>query len=65
MGARAFTSAVVENKNTFASIYPLAQDALEAEQVPVVLSTIEGDTGVAGAVLLAFEAGVAAAEVEA
>ncbi len=43
----------------------LAQDALEAEQVPVVASTIEGDAGVAGAVLLAFEAGVAAAEVEA
>jgi hypothetical protein len=33
--------------------------------VPVVLSGIEGDAGVAGAVLLAFEAGVAAAEVEA
>jgi predicted NBD/HSP70 family sugar kinase len=43
----------------------LAQDALEAEQVPVVLSGISGDAGVAGAVLLAFEAGVAAAEVEA
>jgi len=43
----------------------LAQDALEAEQVPVVASAIEGDAGVAGAVLLAFEAGVASAEVEA
>jgi predicted NBD/HSP70 family sugar kinase len=43
----------------------LAEDALEAERVPVVASTIEGDAGVAGAVLLAFEAGLAAAEVEA
>lgn len=43
----------------------LAQDALEAEQVPVVASSIQGDAAVAGAVLLAFEAGVAAAEVEA
>src|SRR4051794_24241602 len=42
----------------------LAQDALEAEQVPVVASGIEGDAGVAGAVLLAFEAGVGRAEVE-
>jgi predicted NBD/HSP70 family sugar kinase len=41
----------------------LVQDALEAEQVPVVASTIEGDAAVAGAVLLAFEAGLAAAEV--
>lgn len=38
----------------------LAQDALEAEQVPVVASTVEGDAAVAGAVLLAFEAGLAA-----
>jgi len=38
----------------------LAQDALEAEQVPVVASGIEGDAAVAGAVLLAFEAGIAA-----
>jgi predicted NBD/HSP70 family sugar kinase len=38
----------------------LAQDALEAEQVPVVASAIEGDAAVAGAVLLAFEAGLAA-----
>jgi predicted NBD/HSP70 family sugar kinase len=36
----------------------LAQDALEAEQVPVVASAVEGDAAVAGAVLLAFEAGV-------
>ncbi len=43
----------------------LAQDALEAEQVPVVASAIEGDAAVAGAVLLAFEAGVASAEVNA
>jgi predicted NBD/HSP70 family sugar kinase len=43
----------------------LAQDALEAEQVPVVASTIEGDAAVAGAVLLAFEAGAAASEVDA
>src|SRR5215207_3216144 len=43
----------------------LAQDALEAEQVPVVASGIEGDAAVAGAVLLAFEAGVAASEVDA
>jgi predicted NBD/HSP70 family sugar kinase len=43
----------------------LAQDALEAEQVPVVASTIEGDAAVAGAVLLAFEAGVATAAVDA
>jgi predicted NBD/HSP70 family sugar kinase len=43
----------------------LAQDALEAEQVPVVASAIEGDASVAGAVLLAFEAGVAAAEADA
>jgi predicted NBD/HSP70 family sugar kinase len=42
----------------------LAQDALEAEQVPVVASGIDGDAGVAGAVLLAFEAGVAAVEGE-
>jgi N-acetylglucosamine repressor len=35
----------------------LAQDALEAEQVPVVASSVEGDAAVAGAVLLAFEAG--------
>src|SRR5207253_2213476 len=33
----------------------LAQDALEAEQVPVVASGVDGDAGVAGAVLLAFE----------
>jgi predicted NBD/HSP70 family sugar kinase len=38
----------------------LAQDALEAEQVPVVASAVEGDAAVAGAVLLAFEAGVGA-----
>jgi predicted NBD/HSP70 family sugar kinase len=38
----------------------LAEDALEAEQVPVVASTIEGDAAVAGAVLLALEAGIAA-----
>jgi predicted NBD/HSP70 family sugar kinase len=43
----------------------LAQDALEAEQVPVVASTIEGDAAVAGAVLLAFEAGIAGETVEA
>jgi predicted NBD/HSP70 family sugar kinase len=43
----------------------LAQDALEAEHVPVVASAVEGDAAVAGAVLLAFEAGVAASEVEA
>jgi predicted NBD/HSP70 family sugar kinase len=43
----------------------LAQDALEAEQVPVVASTIEGDAAVAGAVLLAFEAGIAAEAVHA
>ena len=43
----------------------LAQDALEAEQVPVVASGVEGDAAVAGAVLLAFEAGVAASEVDA
>ncbi len=43
----------------------LAQDALEAEQVPVVASDVEGDAAVAGAVLLAFEAGVAASEVDA
>jgi len=43
----------------------LAQDALEAEQVPVVASDIDGDAAVAGAVLLAFEAGVASAEVDA
>ena len=43
----------------------LAQDALEAEQVPVVASGVDGDAGVAGAVLLAFEAGVASAEVDA
>jgi len=42
----------------------LAQDALEAEQVPVVASGVEGDAAVVGAVLLAFEAGVAASEVE-
>jgi predicted NBD/HSP70 family sugar kinase len=42
----------------------LAQDALEAEQVPVVASTIEGDAAVAGAVLLAFEAGLAASAVQ-
>jgi predicted NBD/HSP70 family sugar kinase len=41
----------------------LAQDALEAEQVPVVASSVEGDAAVAGAVLLAFEAGVVASEV--
>jgi N-acetylglucosamine repressor len=35
----------------------LAQDALEPEQVPVVVSSVEGDAAVAGAVLLAFEAG--------
>ncbi len=35
----------------------LAQDALEAEQVPVVASGVEGDAAIAGAVLLAFEAG--------
>jgi predicted NBD/HSP70 family sugar kinase len=40
----------------------LAQDALEAEQVPVVASAIEGDAAVAGAVLLAFEAGLTAEE---
>jgi predicted NBD/HSP70 family sugar kinase len=38
----------------------LAEDALEAEQVPVVASGIEGDAAIAGAVLLAFEAGIAA-----
>jgi predicted NBD/HSP70 family sugar kinase len=43
----------------------LAQDALEAEQVPVVASTVEGDAAVAGAVLLAFEAGVANEAVDA
>lgn len=43
----------------------LAQDALEAEQVPVVASSLRGDAGVVGAVQLAFEAGVAAAEVDA
>jgi predicted NBD/HSP70 family sugar kinase len=43
----------------------LAQDALEAEQVPVVVSGIDGDAAVTGAVLLAFEAGVAASEVDA
>jgi predicted NBD/HSP70 family sugar kinase len=43
----------------------LAQDALEAEQVPVVASGVVGDAGVVGAVLLAFEAGVASAEVDA
>ena len=43
----------------------LAQDALEAEQVPVVASGIDGDAAVAGAVLLAFEAGVATSEVDA
>ena len=43
----------------------LAQDALEAEQVPVVASSIEGDAGVAGAVLLAFEAGLASSAVHA
>jgi predicted NBD/HSP70 family sugar kinase len=43
----------------------LAQDALEPEQVPVVASGVEGDASVAGAVLLAFEAGVASAEVDA
>jgi predicted NBD/HSP70 family sugar kinase len=43
----------------------LAQDALEAEQVPVVASALDGDAGVAGAVLLAFEAGVAAEAVRA
>jgi predicted NBD/HSP70 family sugar kinase len=42
----------------------LAQDALEAEQVPVVASAVEGDAAVAGAVLLAFEAGIAAEAVE-
>ena len=42
----------------------LAQDALEAEQVSVVASEVEGDAAVAGAVLLAFEAGVAASEVD-
>lgn len=42
----------------------LAQDALEAEQVPVVASAIDGDAAVAGAVLLAFEAGVTASEVD-
>jgi predicted NBD/HSP70 family sugar kinase len=42
----------------------LAQDALEAEQVPVVASTVEGDAAVVGAVLLAFEAGIATAAVE-
>jgi predicted NBD/HSP70 family sugar kinase len=42
----------------------LAQDALEAEQVPVVASGVEGDAAIAGAVLLAFEAGVAASEVD-
>ena len=41
----------------------LAEDALEAEQVPVVASGVEGDAAVAGAVLLAFEAGVASSEV--
>jgi N-acetylglucosamine repressor len=40
----------------------LAQDALEAERVPVVASSVEGDAAVAGAVLLAFEAGVASSE---
>jgi predicted NBD/HSP70 family sugar kinase len=43
----------------------LAQDALEAEQVPVVASSIEGDAAVAGAVLLAYEAGVATEAVDA
>jgi predicted NBD/HSP70 family sugar kinase len=43
----------------------LAQDALEAEQVPVVASSIQGDAGVVGAVQLAFEAGVSASEVDA
>jgi predicted NBD/HSP70 family sugar kinase len=43
----------------------LAQDALEAEQVPVVTSEVEGDAAVVGAVLLAFEAGLAASEVDA
>src|SRR3954447_15560722 len=43
----------------------LAKDALEAEQVPVVASAVEGDAAVAGAVLLAFEAGIATAEVAA
>jgi N-acetylglucosamine repressor len=43
----------------------LAQDALEAERVPVVASTVDGDAAVAGAVLLAFEAGVAAEAVDA
>lgn len=42
----------------------LAQDALEAEQVPVIASGVEGDAAVVGAVLLAFEAGVAASEVD-
>jgi N-acetylglucosamine repressor len=42
----------------------LAQDALEAEQVPVIASSIE-DAAVAGAVLLAFEAGVASEAVKA
>jgi predicted NBD/HSP70 family sugar kinase len=37
----------------------LAQDTLEAERVPVVASTIQGDAALAGAVLLAFEAGLA------
>ena len=40
----------------------LAQDALEAERVPVVASGVEGDAALTGAVLLAFEAGVAASE---
>jgi predicted NBD/HSP70 family sugar kinase len=43
----------------------LAQDALEAEHVPVVASAITDDAAIAGAVLLAFEAGVAASEVDA
>src|SRR4051812_22974234 len=43
----------------------LAQDALEAERVPVVASSVEGDAALAGAVLLAFEAGVAASAVDA
>jgi predicted NBD/HSP70 family sugar kinase len=37
----------------------LERDALEVEQVPVVASSIDGDAAVAGAVLLAFEAGIA------
>src|SRR5439155_12878860 len=43
----------------------LAQDALEAEQVPVVASGLEGDAAVAGAALLAFETAVASPGIDA